>query len=415
MASESPHKTAPNRVLQALPYLIALLGASLLFSQSLISLSSSLVLIMLIYGRVTGSIMPSLVIPAYVKASAGLFAASAIISIFVSDNTRLAVHEAGIVLSMALMGLLAGCSMDAKMRRMALGAFYVAAAAAGVMGSMQYFNIVLEPFAGRAHGTMHPVHYGGIISIAAASCIITLVIPNDTFRRTRGQIAFQAITLLPMLAGVLLSQTRGAWLAFVAAGLVVMMFYRIRVALAFALAVTVLGAGIMLASPAMKARVGTIYDALIKREVNIYTLGERVEVWRGALMIFERSPVLGTGSGDFRDDIDGLVRDGSLPELRSGAMSHAHNIYMHWLATQGALGEAGLVMMLASLFVWGAAAATGRRALYGHARAGGYMIIFCAVFAAVWGVSESHLSISKIVSAYCFVMGLGAGLGDARG
>jgi O-antigen ligase len=79
----------------------------------------------------------------------------------------------------------------------------------------------------------------------------------------------------------------------------------------------------------------------------------RTTLWRIGWQTFLREPMLGTGIGDFRDelhaladnDVDGVYANVNLRH------SHCHNNFLQMMATSGLLGLAGLVQWVVVLFL----------------------------------------------------------------
>ena len=79
---------------------------------------------------------------------------------------------------------------------------------------------------------------------------------------------------------------------------------------------------------------------------------------------------------------------------------HAHNIYMHALATRGLIGFALTVGLFVVLITWG------MRSIRDGGGIGGYIIILSTVLAIVGGLTEINLDINKFLAAYCLTIGL---------
>ncbi len=139
------------------------------------------------------------------------------------------------------------------------------------------------------------------------------------------------------------------------------------------------------------------------------SLGDRLNMWRNALLIWGEHPLLGTGIGDFATDSRGLIEAGASLSSHA-AYGHAHSIYFDALAT---LGAAGLLTLVVVLFV-----VPGRLFLRGlqgceapwprfHALAG---LLTLAAFA-VFGLSEGWLARNPFVNPYLvYTVAFAAGL-----
>jgi O-antigen ligase len=108
-------------------------------------------------------------------------------------------------------------------------------------------------------------------------------------------------------------------------------------------------------------------------EIDDFTAVSRLAIWDGAFAVFVQSPLLGTGFGNLRSLMGGLL---NLPD---GWTGDAHNLYLELLAETGLIGFVvfGLLIVLAL-----------RTALrqFHNAQNDFAKMIALAVFAAICGV-----------------------------
>jgi putative inorganic carbon (HCO3(-)) transporter len=166
-------------------------------------------------------------------------------------------------------------------------------------------------------------HYNGLagyLNLVIPFCLVFSIGGTDHVLRalSRWCLAFPGLALL-------LTQSRGGLIAFVAILLVHTYFFardrkaRIR-RVALVMIVCFLAAG---AAGFFFQRLGEIDD---------FTAVSRLAIWGGAFTVFARSPVLGTGFGNLRALMGGLL---SLPD---GWTGDAHNLYLELLAETGLMG-----------------------------------------------------------------------------
>lgn len=197
-----------------------------------------------------------------------------------------------------------------------------------------------------AQGDYHHIIFGQL-AILNAGIMLSMLFTLDLSGKVR------AIILVSVLCGVaatIMSQARGAWLV-------------IPVYLAFIIYSAIKSKKLSFASVvvfillvAVLSSIGPVGDIVKQRtskavnEVNrFYTeeqyntsVGTRLAMWEIAVGVWKKNPVLGTGLGDFNDEIIELQAEGKYVGM--GVHNSVHNIYLQ------ALVGSGLVGLLALLF-----------------------------------------------------------------
>jgi O-antigen ligase len=182
----------------------------------------------------------------------------------------------------------------------------------------------------------------------------------------------------------------------------VFFIYNYKKAVVGLVLMTLLSVSIFASSDTLKQRAQSIVNSArnFYSEDKSIMKPERYDIWKGALLIFKDSPVFGTGTGDFEDDMNRLIDE---EKIRGGIKrQHAHSIYFQWLSTQGMVGLISLLLLLASLTHWGMGEIK-------RGSTGGYVIILAVFLMATGGLTENNIGISKYFSAWCFTMGLFGG------
>lgn len=177
-------------------------------------------------------------------------------------------------------------------------------------------------------------HYNGLagyLNLVLPFCLAFATGGTNPVLRSlsRWCLAFAALALL-------LTQSRGGLLAFVAILLVHAYFSardrktRMR-RVALVLIVCLLAAAVA----------GFFFQRL--GEIDDFTAVSRLAIWSGAFTVFAQSPLFGTGFGNLRGLMGGLL---SLPD---GWTGDAHNLYLELLAETGLIGFAafGILMFFA--------------------------------------------------------------------
>jgi O-antigen ligase len=388
---------------------LALLSISLFFSQSGISIFGPLSLIVLLVWRYAVKYEPAGRMPKYLVAAVIIFMLDIFLGGVMSDNYAKGLAELKKYWNVLLCGLLFACPMSSTNRKRLIIVFFLAACLAGLMGMLQHFGILFEKWKGwRAHGFTHPIHYAGILAFACSTSLMMLLIKNNVFSSLKERV-FLVLTVSLSLTGILLSQTRGVWLALIASCLIVLFIYNFKKAVIYLAVMIALSASVFAASDGLMKRAHSIVASAryFYSEDDRLKKPPRYDVWKGALIIFKESPVLGTGTGDFTEDMDRLVSEGKINKKTN--TRHAHNIYLQWLATQGIVGLLSLVALLTSLIIWGLGDIRKRGGL------GGYIIVLAVLLTVTGGLTENNIGISKYFAAWCFTIGLLGGMGSSKG
>jgi hypothetical protein len=187
----------------------------------------------------------------------------------------------------------------------------------------------IPPWEGRITSFLE--HYNGLagyINLVIPFCIAFAMRGHNPAFRRLGQWCFALVSL-----ALLFTQSRGGLLAYVAILVVSACFFapdrrsRMR-RIAMVLAVCLL-AGIV---------AGMFFERLT--EIDDFTTVSRLAIWGGAFTVFARSPIMGTGFGNLRMLMGGLL---SLPD---GWTGDAHNLYLELLAETGVAGFVAYVILV---------------------------------------------------------------------
>lgn len=247
------------------------------------------------------------------------------------------------------------------------------AIAAGILA----INSVYILGAGRAgYEFLGPIPFGNLSLVAALLCV-----PGIFWTRTlkKGRSALIVFLLLGLFSGLfasLLSGTRGGWLVipvvFLFFGFVYYRFYSKKLLLFFVL---LLGGAISFIWTSEELNISErVIDA--GREVASYqagdvrtSIGGRLEMWRGALLLIQDKPLLGHGGvAAYRHALFELVKEEKINSFALGKRNylsmkqdeideliktahssvmfeHVHNDYLDRLVKQGALGLFALLLL----------------------------------------------------------------------
>jgi O-antigen ligase len=342
--------------------------------------------------------------PKYLVAAVIIFMLDIFLGGVMSDNYAKGLSELKKYWNVFLCAMLFTCPMSSTNRRLVIIVFFAAACLAGLMGILQHYGIIFE-IKPRSMGFTHPIHYAGILAFACSTSLMMLLIKNNIFSSLNAR-AFLVLTASFSFVGILLSQTRGVWVALIVSCLIVLFIYNYKKAIGYLAVMIVLSASVFTASDSLRERAHSIITSAryFYSEDDSLKIPQRYHIWKGALVIFKDSPVLGTGTGDFRGDIIDLMEEGKLN--KEYIPSHAHSIYFQWLATQGIVGLLSLVALLTLLIIWGLGEIRKRGGI------GGYIIVLAVLLTISGGLTENNIGISKYFAAWCFTMGLIGGHGS---
>ena len=155
------------------------------------------------------------------------------------------------------------------------------------------------------------------------------------------------------------SQARGGWVALPLLYLLVVFFHWKNFNIISKLFTVLLIPSIITAiflipsNPVLKRVEATMYDfnkyLTDPERGHIGPLGSRFEMFKGALIIFESSPVVGAGLNTFVSEYDKLEESQTLRPI-ANIYTHPHNEYLHTLAARGLLGLFVLVLFIALPF-----------------------------------------------------------------
>jgi len=210
-----------------------------------------------------------------------------------------------------------------------------------------------------------------------------------------------AISIMCTLYASFLSQARGAWLAlpFCGALLGYLMIRKNKLKISTVIPVLLIIVAVISVSPA-----GNIIESRVmqaKQEIELFASGEkfdssvggRLAMWDIALDVWKEYPIIGTGLGDFDQEVELRQSQGVYESIDVHAS--VHNIYLQALATTGTLGFLilcfALVVQPFRIFY-----KTSREKLT-SAQLGGLMVI---VAYAVFGLTESWILMAPVVSIY---------------
>jgi O-antigen ligase len=259
-----------------------------------------------------------------------------------------------------------------------LSAFTAGAAVCAVYGIVKY-SLGLEDRITSFSG--HWMVFGGLLMLAV------IIQVHLVKRHPRSPLAWS--TLILVGAGLLLTQTRGAWLgALLGFGWYSWKIDR-RLLVAGALALIL---GLFLLPASLQERVRSIWDSKLS-----YSNMERTYMWQAGLAISRDHPFFGIGQGNMEQVYPSYRK----PEAQEAVVGHLHNNFIQSLAHNGWVG------LLAYLFWILAYLRDAFRFRPRDSDEAGFHTILTASFLAVlaWGLTEYTFS-HQFLLFQAFLLGL---------
>ena len=259
-----------------------------------------------------------------------------------------------------------------------------------------------------AQGAYHQILFGEYAMLIFGLLIAIFLVSSEMELSSETKIIVVFGSALALTVSVL-SESKGAWLAFpVIITLLVLLFgNRLnRRHRRVATIVVLLVLGVSASLPSVQTRMSGLYSDYTKYQSDPRiegTLSTRLNMWRDSWTIFRKSPILGTGLGDYKGDVQELMKEG-ISFQTDGDYSHPHSIYFDMLATAGILGFSAMIISLIVLpfryfYLSWKLVESGSIRLYSL----GGMITVVAY--SIFGLSESWISQNAAVNVYSlFVM-----------
>ncbi len=372
------------------------LSLSVFLSQTGIDICGLLSLLLLSYWRFVLGYKPEKDLPKPLVVITFVFLLNLFVSAAFSDDQREGLRELQKYWNVLLVGMLFTCPISDRSRKRIVLVFFLGAIAAGLVGGFQYYGIFFKTAEG-AHGFTHHIHYAGNLAFAFISSMILLAIPPGFSLEPKRMRVVIVLAILTTSGGILFSQARGVWIAVFVSSVIVLLVYNRRIAFMVAVLMVSLSLVIFAFSGTLRQRAASIVTSVYSEDERGST-GNRLELWKGALMLFKESPLRGRGLGSFEPDMNKLIAEGKIKQVP--ITTHAHNIFLQTMATQGIVGLAVMLAFFVILFSWGL------KEIRCHGNTGGYVIIGSTLLTLIGGLTENNIEISKFFAGYCLTIGL---------
>ena len=344
-------------------------------------------------------------IPPWVVVIVYLYLLSEAIGAFMSIDVNYAIRELRRFVHVFIAGLLFTVPIRDKNRKILTVVFFITAAIAGIAGILQYMDILstrgvyggIEQF-GRPRGfSSNAILYASILAVACSTSIIILFTRNDDLRTSLAEQGFLLIISLFTAGGIIVSLSRGVWISIIIACIITLLIYNSWRAVYFIVSLLLVCTIVLSLYPDFRERAESIVTSVYS-EKRMESTGYRLELWKGSFLLFKDHPIFGVGTWNFQSAIDTYIQKGILKPIPD--KMHAHNIYLHALATRGIIGFLLTISLLIVSFLWG------KMEVRCYGGIGGYIIILITVLACIGGLTEINLDINQILATQCLAIGL---------
>jgi O-antigen ligase len=251
----------------------------------------------------------------------------------------------------------------------------------------------------QASSTLYIMTFAGMVAM--------LVTVNFAVIFHRGRVGrletFAGGGLVLQLVGLLLTHTRGAWVALAAGLGVATVLLRKRSCFIVAAVLVVVVAVFAATNQRVRGKIVSIPRSL--REAPDVNVATRYVLWDVSWEMIKRHPVLGVGMGDFSTEAEKLAG-----ERHTETVTDAHNVYLHVFATRGLVGFLPFVLFWVVMLrtLWRArksAVPDGSPAtsFAGHFTTG---VFAAAITLLVGALTENNIDDSEIFTAFMLLAGL---------
>lgn len=332
-----------------------------------------------------------------------LLVISALPAVMMSENFSRAFNDWQSYWLLLIYFLVAYNLVSAKLRRLVYWILLGSASASCLVavaqyrGGIDFLFIHIEPEPFRPGSTLYNMTFAGILY----QLIVLNLSVGLKERRPNRSALFIGVAVVLQITALLLTLTRGAWLALLAGLSVIPFLLRSRTLI-------VAGAGILIVvgifaarNESLRARAATLVHNIRNpdkpTDIDFFT---RLVLWDISWEVFKAHPVLGVGMGDYSIEAEKIVG-----ERRITTTVDSHNIYLQLLATRGLVGFIPFVIFWVVLFkvLFDARRRIGPTNRFGYHFATG--AIAAAVAVLIGALSENNIDDSEVFIAFMFIVG----------
>lgn len=232
----------------------------------------------------------------------------------------------------------------------------------------------------------HPMTLAGFLIIVLPILYAFLL----DWKQKRKTLLISVVLFLIAFIGLLLNETRGAWLALAITLPVVTLLYdcsikKIVFLIAFAAGTSL----VFLNSPHLQNRAESITSTTLQSNT------ERLLMWQSAYEMFKDHPILGVGLGQYAPK---YLNEYKSPEAKE-RQNHSHNNFLQMLAENGSVGFVGFLLLFGYILLSSFGNSVRKLSPY-------HVLIFgCTLAFILQGFTEYNFGNSAVIKYYWATLG----------
>ena len=173
-----------------------------------------------------------------------------------------------------------------------------------------------------------PTHYAYVTGMHAAFALAFALVARK--RKISGDLfTMSAVVYVALLAGVITTYTRGAWLGIAVSGVAMAFLVKPKLGYRLVAAGTLALVFLVVFSTVLRARLASVFDFAYSSN------SDRLLLWKINLQMFKDHPIFGIGFS--QNQIRGKEYASAMGHPNA-FLSHAHNNYIEMLSTTGIVG-----------------------------------------------------------------------------
>jgi O-antigen ligase len=334
----------------------------------------------------------------------------AVPSVLMSEDSHRALRDLKSYWILLVYFLVAYNLVSEKRRRLVFWTLFISMSVSALVAFVQYrggLDLLFIHIASQTHrpgSTLYNMTFAGILyQLIAVNGAVAL-----SFRPRSGRFIGLCAGIAMQVTALVLTLTRGAWLALFGGLFSVPVLLRRRRLFLVVVILTVAGAWLALQNDVVRKRVVSTLDGA--RHTPDKNVATRLVLWDIAWDIFKDHPVFGVGMGDYTLEAEKRL-DGRFVKTAVDA----HNVYLQLLATRGLVGFIPFVAFWIVLFrvLFEARRSAQKRAdSFGAHLATG--VIAAAVAILIGALSENNIDDSEVFICFMLLTGMARSLEVSR-